>query len=168
MPSLITADQLALTTQGIGAHLRAQHQLLAVAESCTGGGLGQYLTRFAGSSLWFAGGVISYSNALKQNLLQVPATLIQNHGAVSAECVLAMAAGALQCCQSDWAIAISGVAGPEGGSASKPVGTVYLAWQARGQAGRCAHFCFAGDREAVRAQAIAQAILGLSQELGLT
>jgi nicotinamide-nucleotide amidase len=142
----IVVSQLAqqLTSQGLS---------LATAESCTGGGLAYALTAIAGSSTWFMGGVVSYSNAAKHHLLHVDTQLLHTHGAVSEPVVLAMAKGAQQQFNTDCAIATSGIAGPGGGSIDKPVGSVWLAWVIADQ-------CFAelfllpGDRAAVRAQSI--------------
>jgi nicotinamide-nucleotide amidase len=107
--------------------LKQRGQTLAVAESCSGGGVGAALTAVPGSSSVFLGGVIAYANAIKQRLLDVPANLLEQHGAVSEPVAMAMAAGARQLLQCDWAVAVSGVAGPGGGTAEKPVGLVYIA-----------------------------------------
>tara|TARA_Y100001968_G_scaffold41905_1_gene31957 strand:- start:12 stop:1307 length:1296 start_codon:yes stop_codon:yes gene_type:complete len=104
--------------------LRERHQTLAVAESCTGGGIGEAITAIPGCSDVFLGGVIAYNNRIKQNLLGVPEELLNKHGAVSKEVVEAMAKGVLKTIQSDWSIAVSGLAGPNGGSENKPIGLV--------------------------------------------
>ena len=109
------------------ALLQRSGQTLSVAESCTGGGLGAALTAVPGSSAVFAGGVIAYSNEVKQQLLDVPAELLERHGAVSDPVVTAMAEGARQRLGTDWSIAVSGIAGPGGGTDEKPVGLVHLA-----------------------------------------
>lgn len=109
------------------AALRRRGQTLAVAESCSGGGLGAALAAVPGASEVFLGGVIAYANAVKRELLGVPAELLERHGAVSDPVALAMAAGARRCSGADWALAISGIAGPGGGSADKPVGLVHIA-----------------------------------------
>ena len=134
---------------------------LAVAESCTGGWLAQELTALAGSSQWFERGLVTYSNAAKRELLGVPEATLTAHGAVSEATVRAMALGVLARAPVDWSVAISGVAGPAGGSPEKPVGTVCFAWA--GKAAGCeVQTChFAGDREAVRRQAVLQALRGL-------
>lgn len=134
---------------------------LAVAESCTGGWLAQELTALAGSSQWFERGLVTYSNAAKRELLGVPEATLSAHGAVSEATVRAMALGVLARAPVDWSVAISGVAGPAGGSPEKPVGTVCFAWA--GKATGCdVQTChFAGDREAVRRQAVLQALRGL-------
>lgn len=138
--------------------LLARSQWLAVAESCTGGLLAKTLTDLAGSSAWFDRGYVTYSNRAKQELLGVPETLLLEHGAVSEACVRAMAAGVLRCVAVDWALAITGIAGPAGGSADKPVGTVWIACaQHGGDVGaRC--FRFDGDRASIRLQSVRTAL----------
>ena len=134
--------------------LRARGQMMATAESCTGGLIAGACTDLAGSSDWFERGVVSYSNAAKTELLGVPAALIDAHGAVSEPVALAMAAGVLQRSHAQRAVAVTGVAGPGGGTATKPVGLVWLAWARRGAEGvvttRAQAQHFAGDRAAVR------------------
>lgn len=110
----------------VGELLRSHHQTLAVAESCTGGGLGQLITQVSGSSAYFMGGVISYDNAVKINLLGVDAEVLAQQGAVSAPVAEQMALGVKQRLQTDWGLSITGVAGPGGGSPEKPVGLVYI------------------------------------------
>ncbi len=110
-----------------GELLRARRLTLATAESCTGGGLGDAITNVAGSSDYYCGGVIAYANAAKERLLAVPAEMLRAHGAVSAEVASAMATGARQLLQVDLALSTTGIAGPGGGSAEKPVGLVYVA-----------------------------------------
>lgn len=119
--------QLIELAEQLGAHLQRQHQTVSTAESCTGGGIGYAITEVAGSSAWFDGGLITYTNALKRALLSVDQSVLENHGAVSKACVEHMATGARQACESDWSIAVSGVAGPGGGSKDKPVGLVWMA-----------------------------------------
>lgn len=149
----------------VGELLAATGKRLATAESCTGGLLAERITRVAGSSGWFLGGVVSYSNQLKERLLGVPAELLAAHGAVSRPVALAMAEGARASCGSDWALAITGIAGPEGGSEEKPVGTVHLALA--GPGGELDHELrrFPGDRAAVRWQASQLALEMLRQRL---
>jgi nicotinamide-nucleotide amidase len=131
--------------------------MLATAESCTGGLIAAACTDLAGSSVWFERGFVTYSNAAKTELLGVDATLITEHGAVSEAVVRAMAAGALAHSHAQVAVAVTGVAGPGGGSADKPVGTVWLGWAWPG--GLCAERCwFNGDRAAVRAATVRQAL----------
>jgi nicotinamide-nucleotide amidase len=143
--------------------LRARRQRLAVAESCTGGLLGGRITAVPGSSDVFAGGIVAYADDVKRELLGVPAALINAHGAVSEEVVLAMAAGAQQRFGVDAALAVTGIAGPGGGTADKPVGTVWLAARL-GTAARAARRVFPGDRGEIRARS-AQAALDLLRRL---
>lgn len=137
--------------------LTAQNATLSTAESCTGGGIGHAITAVNGSSAWFTGGIISYSNDIKHRVLGVPEAIFATHGAVSEACVRAMALGAQKVCQSTWSVAVSGIAGPTGGTAEKPVGTVWIAWQGKNIAkAECFHFL--GSREAVRNQTICTAL----------
>jgi nicotinamide-nucleotide amidase len=145
--------------------LRARGQMIATAESCTGGLIAGACTDLAGSSDWFERGVVSYSNAAKTELLGVPAALIDAHGAVSEPVARAMAAGVLQRSHAQRAVAVTGVAGPGGGTAAKPVGLVWLAWALRDADGaittRAVAQHFPGDRAAVRRATIACALQGL-------
>ena len=145
----------------VGRLLAANGQLLATAESCTGGWVSQCLTAIAGSSGWFERGFVTYSNTAKQEMLGVAGETLIRHGAVSEAVALAMATGALQHSRAHWALAITGIAGPGGGSDEKPVGTVCFAWA--GPEDCCAtETCrFAGDRTAVRAQSVCHALSGL-------
>lgn len=150
----------------LGTDLKAAGQTVATAESCTGGGIAEALTRIAGSSAWFDRGWVTYSNKAKQQELRVSANVLRAQGAVSEAVVLAMAAAARQQAATDWAIAVSGIAGPDGGSAEKPVGTVWLAWAGpQGEMAEC--HVFAGDRDAVRQQTVVRALLGLLEQMGL-
>jgi nicotinamide-nucleotide amidase len=130
---------------------------LAAAESCTGGWIAKVLTDVAGSSQWFDGGVVAYSNAAKSALLGVGSDLLAAHGAVSEEAVRAMAEGARSRFATELAVAVSGIAGPGGGTADKPVGTVHFAWAAPSGT-TAARRIFAGSRESVRRQTIALAL----------
>jgi nicotinamide-nucleotide amidase len=134
----------------LGAALSAFGKTLAVAESCTGGLLGGAITSIPGSSLYFSGGVVAYGNSAKISLLGVPPDLIAARGAVSREVALAMAEGVLSLFRADLAIAVTGVAGPGGGSRGKPVGTVWVAVVALGGVRYAHRFRFPGGREAVR------------------
>lgn len=139
--------------------------MLATAESCTGGLLSSTLTNLPGSSAWFHGGVVAYSNALKSGLLGVPESLIEEHGAVSEATVIAMAQGALLLPGMPQgrgiAVAISGIAGPTGGTREKPVGTVWMAWAWPGGS-RAESFLFRGSRAAVKTQSVAGALFGIA------
>ncbi len=150
----------------IAEQLLARGERLATAESCTGGLIAKLLTDRAGSSAWFERGLVTYTNQAKQELLGVPASIFETTGAVSRECVIAMAEGVLRCAPVDWALSVSGIAGPGGGSDDKPVGTVWLGWARRDQAASAKRFHFEGDREAVRAAAALQSLLGLLERIG--
>jgi nicotinamide-nucleotide amidase len=141
----------------LGRALHVRGWRLAAAESCTGGWIAKALTDVAGSSQWFDGGVVSYSNAAKTELLGVPAEVLEAHGAVSEQAVRAMAEGALRRFAADIAVAVSGVAGPGGGTDDKPVGTVHFAWAVPNGI-TAARRIFAGNREAVRRQTVAIAL----------
>ncbi|MFO1225506.1 CinA family protein [Roseateles sp.] len=146
--------------------LRARGERMATAESCTGGLIAATCTDLAGSSDWFERGVVTYSNEAKQELLGVPKALIDAHGAVSAEVAEAMATGLLTHAPVEWAIAVTGVAGPGGGSAEKPVGTVWLALA--GRSGVLRVWCerFEGDRARVRWQTVTSGLGALKWQLG--
>lgn len=145
----------------VGALLSANGQRLATAESCTGGWVGECLTAIAGSSAWFERGYITYSNAAKVDLLAVDAKTLEAHGAVSEVTAAAMARGARRDSRADWALAITGIAGPSGGSPGRPVGTVCFGW-AGPDDGLASETCqFNGDRRAIRAQSVAHALRGL-------
>ena len=151
----------------VGALLEANGQKLTTAESCTGGWVGQCLTAIAGSSHWFDRGFITYSNDAKRDMLGVDAETLAVHGAVSEATAAAMAAGALQHSSADWALAITGVAGPGGGSRSKPVGTVCFGWAGNDNRLDTETCHFAGSREQIRAQSVSYALNGLLQRAGL-
>ena len=137
--------------------------MLATAESCTGGWIAKCCTDVAGSSAWFDRGFITYSNAAKQDMLGVRAETLAQYGAVSEAVVAEMATGALRHSQAHIAVAVSGIAGPSGGSAEKPVGTVCFAWAMRNGEVLTKTCQFAGDREAVRWQSVVFALNGILQ-----
>ena len=134
---------------------------LAAAESCTGGGLAYLLTSVAGSSDWFERGFVTYSNESKHELLAVPAATLDRFGSVSEQTAAAMAEGALARSPADVSVAITGIAGPGGGTPGKPVGTVCFAWGRRGGSTRTTMVRFDGDRQQVREQSILMALQGL-------
>ena len=146
--------------QDLATQLRRRGWLLATAESCTGGLIAAACTDLAGSSDWFERGFVTYSNAAKTELLGVPAALIAQHGAVSEPVARAMAEGALAHSRAQLSVAVTGVAGPSGGSADKPVGTVWFGWCVGGQCSTERQL-FAGDRASVRAQSAQHALAGL-------
>ena len=133
---------------------------ITTAESCTGGMLAAALTDIAGSSAWFHQGVVSYANQAKVELLDVDEALLQQYGAVSKQVVEAMAAGASRRAGAHIAVAISGVAGPGGGTVEKPVGTVWIAWALGPAHVEAAHYLFNGDRSTVREAALIEALRG--------
>ncbi|MFF7708020.1 nicotinamide-nucleotide amidohydrolase family protein [Pseudomonas sp. NPDC007930] len=146
----------------LGERLQAHQASVTTAESCTGGGIAEAITRVAGSSAWFEAGYVTYSNRQKTAQLGVHPALFGSVGAVSREVVVAMAQGALASSDATYAVAVSGVAGPGGGSVDKPVGTVWLAW-ASAQGCHAQRRQFAGDREAVRGQTVQAALEGLAR-----
>jgi nicotinamide-nucleotide amidase len=148
---------IALAAQAGQALLRAGLRVVT-AESCTGGGVAAALTDVPGSSQWFERGYVTYSNAAKQQDLGVDAATLAQHGAVSAQAVEQMAIGALRVSGADLALAVSGVAGPDGGSPEKPVGLVWFAVVRRGGKAHVSHEQYAGDRAAVRSAAVATAL----------
>lgn len=146
--------------ESLGRALKARQALLVTAESCTGGWAAQAVTAVPGSSEWFERGFVTYSNESKAELLGVRAETLERHGAVSEETAREMALGALAHSRGTLALAVTGVAGPSGGSAAKPVGTVCFAWARRGGAVRSETRHFAGEREAVRRQSVEHALAG--------
>ncbi|MBT3067315.1 CinA family protein [Rhodoferax sp. U11-2br] len=162
MPDLLSNQEpSAQLVCGLVADFLSKKQwMLATAESCTGGLIAAACTDLAGSSLWFERGFVSYSNAAKTELLGVPAKLIAQHGAVSEPVARAMATGALAHSHAQVAVAVTGVAGPGGGSVDKPVGTVWFGWATpSGLFSESQHF--AGDRAAVRAATVQHALTRL-------
>ena len=150
----------------LGRRLSEKKAFLAVAESCTGGLVAKRITDVAGSSGWFERGLVVYSNRAKQDLLGVAPDLLQQFGAVSRECAEAMARGLLVMTPADWGLAVTGIAGPGGGSPEKPVGLVWLAWERRGGKAETEVLQLAGSREQIRAAAAEAALNGLLQRLG--
>ena len=151
--------------ESLGRALKAKRAQLVTAESCTGGWAAQVVTAIAGSSEWFERGFVTYSNASKEELLGVPARTLERYGAVSEETAREMALGALARSHASVAVAITGVAGPAGGTPAKPVGTVCFAWARRGAAVRSETRHFSGDREAVRRQSVEHGLTGVLREL---
>lgn len=150
-----TLDALAAE---VGHRLRAEGAMLAIAESCTGGWISKVVTDIPGSSGWFERGFVTYSNRAKEEMLGVSRDTLAAHGAVSEPVVCEMALGALATSRAAVAVAVSGVAGPDGGTEDKPVGTVCFAWARRGAAPLSQRFQFAGNREEVRHQSVRVAL----------
>jgi nicotinamide-nucleotide amidase len=148
-----------------GARLKKRGLKLATAESCTGGWIAQAVTAIAGSSDWFERGFVTYSNQAKRELLGVRARTLSRHGAVSEATAREMAAGALARSRAQVAIAVTGIAGPGGGTRSKPVGTVCFTWSRKKRAPESVVHRFSGSREGIRRQSVAFALRGLLERL---
>lgn len=161
-------DDLLTLSQQLGELLKANNLKLALAESCTGGLAAEYITAVAGSSAWFDCGFVTYSNASKIKMLGVSTTSLDSYGAVSEAVANEMAAGALTHSQADISASITGIAGPDGGSEEKPVGTVCFAWVQK-QDGKItavtATILFQGDRQAIRHQAVSYLMANLIKKL---
>ncbi len=147
----------------LGDALRLRHLSVVTAESCTGGWIAKLITDVPGSSDWFDAGMVAYSYEAKQAMLGVRPETLTEHGAVSKETVMEMVSGALVHSGASLAVAVTGIAGPTGGTDDKPVGTVWIAWKKRGGYPQARLFHFDGDRSAVRSQTAAQALRGLHE-----
>jgi nicotinamide-nucleotide amidase len=158
------AELLALASE-VATEVLQRKLTLVTAESCTGGWIAKTLTDLPGSSAWFDAGVVTYSYEAKEALLGVNPRTLEHAGAVSEETVLEMVSGALARFGAGVAVAVTGIAGPSGGTPGKPVGTVWIGWKRRGGYGHARLFHFPGDREAVRRQTVAAALIGLSKTL---
>lgn len=157
----VSDEELNQLASELGEKLRARDWMLTTAESCTGGWVGQLVTALPGCSRWYERGFVTYANAAKIEMLGVPAETIETHGAVSEETALAMAAGALTHSHAQAALAISGIAGPDGGTPQKPVGLVCYGW-ALADGTRMSSTCrLSGDRDEIRSRAVAAALRGL-------
>ncbi|GAB2585140.1 CinA family protein [Dyella jejuensis] len=165
LSSVPTDAELASRAVQIAAAMQQQQLMLAAAESCTGGWIAKTLTDLPGSSAWFDAGVVTYSYRAKEGLLGVRRTTLERTGAVSEETVLEMVSGVLDRLGADMAVAVTGIAGPGGGTADKPVGTVWIGWQRLNTAARARLFHFSGDREAVRRRTVAAALAGVLEML---
>lgn len=158
LPSEAELERIAVAT---GEWLRSSRHVLVTAESCTGGWIAKTVTDIAGSSAWFDCGMAAYSYEAKQRLLGVRPETLEHFGAVSRETATEMVSGALVNSSASVAVAVTGIAGPDGGTQDKPVGTVWIAWKQRGGYARAEVFHFDGDRDAVRRQTVAAALQGL-------
>jgi nicotinamide-nucleotide amidase len=154
--------ELFILAQVVGQALQSQQKSLVTAESCTGGWIAQALTDVPGSSLWFDRGFVTYSNAAKIQMLGVKPETLQRFGAVSAQTVTEMVIGALLHSDADVAIAVTGIAGPSGGTEEKPVGTVFIAWASKVTGYKVLQQCFSGDRQDIRRQTVLMALKGLT------
>ncbi len=156
-------NQLYRLAEELGHHLLSRKLHCTVAESCTGGSLAAVITDVIGSSQWFDRGFVTYSNAAKADMLGVPAEIILSDGAVSEATACAMAQGAILNSLAEVSVAITGIAGPGGGSVEKPVGTVWIAWATNFQSTRAQCYYFKGDRASIRRQSVQVALEGLIQ-----
>ena len=154
----VSEQELQYLAAQLGQCMTALDMKLATAESCTGGWLAKIITDIPGSSAWFTGSVVSYSNDAKQSLLGVSENTLKEFGAVSGETVMEMSDGLFANTEADVVISISGIAGPDGGSEDKPVGLVWLSWGKRDKSVFSTPFNFDGDREDVRKQSVKQAL----------
>ncbi|TYL49487.1 CinA family protein [Marinomonas sp. IMCC 4694] len=157
-------QKMTQTAERVGKALQSKKLMLTTAESCTGGLIGAVCTEVSGSSDWFFGGMISYANDAKIQGLSVNAETLSSFGAVSEQTVKEMCTGALAL-GGDISVAVSGVAGPNGGSVDKPVGCVYIGWQRRGREAQAIRFQFMGDRQAVREATVLAALNGVEKLL---
>ena len=159
----MTDSELRQLSERVGLALKARGATITTAESCTGGWIAKVITDIAGSSSWFERGFVTYSNEAKSQMIGVKPETLAAHGAVSEPVVVEMAIGALKAARSDYAISVSGIAGPDGGSDEKPVGTVWFGFASVNGQGITRRECFPGDRDAVRSQATAYALHTLWQ-----
>jgi len=157
----MTDKRITELARQLGQRCRRRGVDVAAAESCTAGGIAEAITRVGGSSAWFERGFVTYSDPSKREMLGVAQRTLRNHGAVSEEVVREMAAGALAHSHADVSVAVTGIAGPTGGSRAKPVGLVWFAWGVRRGAIQTRVFRFKGDRLAVRRQCVTVALRGL-------
>jgi len=164
-PQILDDKELMVLAQVVADNLISRGQTLATAESCTGGWIAKVLTDIPGSSSWFECGVVAYSYEAKESLLGVHPQTLERTGAVSQETVVEMVSGALARFGASVAVAVTGIAGPSGGTLDKPVGTVWVAWKRRGGYAKAELFHFEGDREAVRRQTVNVALMGIRQIL---
>ena len=166
--SKLEQDQLESQAQRLGERLIEKAWSLVTAESCTGGWIAQTATAISGSSAWFDRGFVTYSNRAKIEVLGVAESSLAQYGAVSAEVAREMAHGALVAARVDIAVAVTGIAGPDGGTAAKPVGTVCFGWCIKSSDPISRVVCFDGDRRSIRAQTVAMAFAGLIELIDAT
>ena len=151
----------------LGGMLKQKGMKMVTAESCTGGGIAQAITEIPGSSAWFDRGFVTYSNEAKVQMLEVKQPTLDQYGAVSKEVAVEMAEGALINSHADLVVSVTGIAGPDGGSELKPVGTVYIAWKIKGENAACILHGFSGDRVHIREQTVKFALKACLSQLGM-
>lgn len=156
-------NDLVELAERLGIWLKTKGKKIVTAESCTGGWIAQSITEVPGSSAWFDRGFVTYSNAAKIQMLDVKSGTLEKYGAVSSEAAKEMVMGALERSEAEFAVAVTGIAGPDGGTAEKPVGTVFIAWASRDGGSRVQKFPFQGDRRQIRAQTVRMAIKGMME-----
>jgi nicotinamide-nucleotide amidase len=162
---MLISQNLEQLAAQLGAILKEKRYYLALAESCTGGMVAQAITSVAGSSAWFDCGFVTYSNQAKMDMLGISAQTLEKYGAVSEETATEMALGCLKNSQAQIAGSITGIAGPDGGTADKPVGTVWLAWVGNNLPLKTKVYVFAGNRQQIRQQAAAALMAGFIEQL---
>ena len=160
------SSELKALSQDIGELLIAKNHVLTLAESCTGGLISALITNTAGSSTWFDSGLVTYSNQAKQDLLQVKEATLTQYGAVSEQVAMEMAIGTLQQGRATISASVTGIAGPDGGTPAKPVGTVCFAWTGEDLPSISKTYLFQGDREQIREQSTIALLFGLKDLLG--
>ena len=165
LSSVPTDAELLMLAGDVAIDVLQRKLMLVTAESCTGGWIAKTLTDLPGSSAWFDAGVVTYSYEAKEALLGVNPRTLERTGAVSEETALEMVSGALARFGAGVAVAVTGIAGPSGGTPEKPVGTVWISWKRRGGYGHAQLFHFPGDREAIRRQTVAAALIGVRKAL---
>ena len=160
------SDPVTDLAQALGEACMRRRLWVATAESCTGGAVAEAITRIPGSSSWFDRAFVTYTNQAKEQMLAVSPETLRGNGAVSEDVAAEMASGALAASPADLVVAVTGIAGPGGGTMTKPVGLVWFAWAYRGGPAQCRRFVFDGDREAVRRQSVLVALQGLIDLIG--
>ena len=160
------SDPVTRLAQALGEACLRRKLWVATAESCTGGAVAEAITRIPGSSSWFDRAFVTYTDPAKEQMLGVSRETLRGNGAVSADVAAEMASGALAASAADVVVAVTGIAGPGGGTMTKPVGLVWFAWAYRGGPAQCRRFVFDGDREAVRRQSVLVALQGLIDLVG--
>jgi len=154
-------SELFVLAEQLGRLLKAGGKIVATAESCTGGWIAQTITEVPGSSIWFDRGFVTYSNTSKVQMLGVSPETLEKYGAVSVETATEMAAGALTYSDANVAVAVTGIAGPDGGTTDKPVGTVFIAWTDKNGAAKVVRKQFTGNRRQIREQTVKSAVEGM-------